>query len=71
MRQQLAELARNKDMLLLKKETSESMGANPQQRKKYLLEEQGKLQVTLAGVNKDKEDAGKQREVNRKKLADL
>ena len=53
---QRAELAREKEMLLVKKETGERFqGAAA--RKKFFQEEVGKVQAQMAGVLKDREDA--------------
>ena len=54
----------------MKKETAERF-KNPQQRKKFFQEETGKIQVQLASVSKDCEDAIKQKESNLKKIADF
>ena len=55
---------------MIKKETSERF-KNPQQRKKFFQDETGKIQVQLASVSKDGEDAVKQRDSNLKKIAEL
>ena len=64
-------LAREKEMLLLKKETLERFKANPNQRKKFFQDEQSKIQVQTAGVIKDREDAERLKESSKKKIAEL
>jgi len=56
--QRLTDLTREEDLLLLKKETSQTL-SNPSQRKKFFQEEQSKLQAQLAGIMKDRDDAFK------------
>lgn len=55
----------------MKKETLEKFKANPAQRKKFYQDEMNKLMVQLASLTKDREDAEKQRDGNKKKIADL
>ena len=64
-------LAREKEMLLLKKETLERFKTNPNQRKKFFQDEQSKIQVQTAGVIKDREDAERLKESSKKKIAEL
>ena len=55
----------------MKKETFERFKANPLQRKKFFQDEQSKIQVQLASIIKDREDAQQQRDANKKKITEL